>query len=432
MPGYEVKFTGPLDKAFECPICLIALRDPVQITPCGHRMCNTCLKPILRNKRPRCPLDNLNFDPSKVFPDNGCHRQILNLQVLCSNTEKGCEWSGPLSEIERHQDVCSYAEVSCPKRCGVSLERRRVSDHSSHECINRLTPCAHCGNQVVFNLMSLHLQTCSSFPVSCPANCGAINLTKEKLVVHMNNECLLIEVPCKFVEAGCTFKAERYKMKEHLSSNIESHLSALSDLVNAQKKQLDIQRERIQLQKEHIQLQKETMLLQKQEIIDVRGRTANGEFIWRIPDFNRKLMDAKSGRAPEPMISEPFYTHPHGYKMCAGLWLNGVGTGRGRYISVGLQVQVGEYDSILKWPIYPRYTFTLLDQRDDYKERRDITAHFEPQCISRPRADRQLGKGARRFVLQDDICAINYCKHDTIFLKFNVILKQPPSGFFRP
>ena len=133
-------------------------------------------------------------------------------------------------------------------------------------------------------------------------------------------------------------------MKEHLSSNIESHLSALSDLVNAQKKQLDIQRERIQLQKEHIQLQKETMLLQTQEIIDARGRTANGEFIWRIPDFNRKLMDAKSGRAPEPMISEPFYTHPHGYKMCAGLWLNGVGTGRGRYISVGLQVS--KYDGI--------------------------------------------------------------------------------------
>ena len=127
-------------------------------------------------------------------------------------------------------------------------------------------------------------------------------------------------------------------MKDHLSTSTESHLNALCDLVYSQKKQLENQRERIQLQKEHIQLQKETLLLQKQELIDVRSLTANGEFIWRIPDFTRKLMDAKSGRAPEPMISEPFYTHPHGYKMCAGLWLNGVGTGRGRYISVGLQV----------------------------------------------------------------------------------------------
>lgn len=129
-------------------------------------------------------------------------------------------------------------------------------------------------------------------------------------------------------------------MKDHLSNSTESHLTSLCELVYAQKKQLENQKERTQLQKEHIQLQKETLLLQKQELIDVRSRTANGEFIWRIPDFTRKLMDAKSGRAPEPMISEPFYTHPHGYKMCAGLWLNGVGTGRGRYISVGLQVSL--------------------------------------------------------------------------------------------
>ena len=131
-------------------------------------------------------------------------------------------------------------------------------------------------------------------------------------------------------------------MKDHLSTSTESHLNALCELVYAQKKQLENQRERIQLQKEHIQLQKETFLLQKQEIIDVRSRTANGEFIWRITDFTRKLMDVKSGRAPEPMISEPFYTHPHGYKLSAGLWLNGVGTGRGRYISVGLQVSTAE------------------------------------------------------------------------------------------
>ena len=48
MPGYEVKFTAPLDKSFECPICWNALRDPVQVTPCGHRVCQSCLEPIMR------------------------------------------------------------------------------------------------------------------------------------------------------------------------------------------------------------------------------------------------------------------------------------------------------------------------------------------------------------------------------------------------
>ena len=128
-------------------------------------------------------------------------------------------------------------------------------------------------------------------------------------------------------------------MVDHLSTSTEIHLNSLYDVVCAQKRQLENQRERIQLQKEHIQLQKETLLLQKQEIADVRSRTANGEFIWRITDFTRKLMDAKSGRVPEPMISESFFTHHNGYKVYAGVWFNGVGTGRGRYLSVGLKVR---------------------------------------------------------------------------------------------
>ena len=128
-------------------------------------------------------------------------------------------------------------------------------------------------------------------------------------------------------------------MKEHLRETVETHLDLLCELVSTQKKQIDCQRERVQLQKEHIQLQKEALALQRQEILEIRSRSANGELIWRIVDFNRKLMDAKSGRSPEPMISEAFYTHPHGYKVCAGVWLNGIGTGRGKYVSVGLQVR---------------------------------------------------------------------------------------------
>ena len=137
---------------------------------------------------------------------------------------------------------------------------------------------------------------------------------------------------------SCIHQAERHRIKTHYTNNIEEHLNMLCDLVCTQKKQIDAQREKLQLQKEHIQLQKEAFTLQRQDLIDVRSHAANGEFIWRISDFTRKLMDAKTGRALEPMISEPFYTHPHGYKVCAGVWLNGIGTGRGRYISVGLQV----------------------------------------------------------------------------------------------
>ena len=43
--GYDVSFVDPLEKDYECPICLLAVRDPVQ-TPCGHSFCKTCFEEV--------------------------------------------------------------------------------------------------------------------------------------------------------------------------------------------------------------------------------------------------------------------------------------------------------------------------------------------------------------------------------------------------
>ena len=45
MGGYEANFNPPLEDKYKCPVCLTALRDPVQ-TKCGHRLCSICFKQI--------------------------------------------------------------------------------------------------------------------------------------------------------------------------------------------------------------------------------------------------------------------------------------------------------------------------------------------------------------------------------------------------
>ena len=63
--GYEAKFVNTLLKRHECPICLFAMRNPVQ-TECGHLFCKDCLEPVLKRRQPICPLDKEDITPGGV------------------------------------------------------------------------------------------------------------------------------------------------------------------------------------------------------------------------------------------------------------------------------------------------------------------------------------------------------------------------------
>ena len=49
-------------------------------------------------------------------------------------------------------------------------------------------------------------------------------------------------------------------------------------------------------------------------------------------------------------VSQPFYTHEQGYKMCLKVTANGQGSGKGSHITVVVYLMKGEYDDQLEWP----------------------------------------------------------------------------------
>ena len=127
-------------------------------------------------------------------------------------------------------------------------------------------------------------------------------------------------------------------MDEHLEKATKEHLDLVHEKLLRQQKCLEAQNESIGLQKEHIKLQRDALSTYKKDLVELRSKFADGEFIWKISEFSQKMKDARTQNSSELLVSEPFYTHKNGYKMCAGLWLNGFGSGKGKYISVGLQV----------------------------------------------------------------------------------------------
>ena len=64
-------------------------------------------------------------------------------------------------------------------------------------------------------------------------------------------------------------------------------------------------------------------------------------------------------------VSQPFYTHSQGYKMCLRVTANGQGSGKGTHITVAVYLIKGEFDDQLEWPFRGDITIQLLNQQED-------------------------------------------------------------------
>ncbi|XP_006820837.1 TNF receptor-associated factor 2-like [Saccoglossus kowalevskii] len=147
----------------------------------------------------------------------------------------------------------------------------------------------------------------------------------------------------------------------------------------------------------------------------------DGILLWKITDFARKRRDAISGRKPS-IYSPYFFTSHHGYKLCARLYLNGDGMGKGNHVSLFFVVMKGEYDAILKWPFRLKVTLMWLDQSN----REHVIDAFRPDPSSssfkRPTGDMNIASGCPLFmplsVIDSGRC--EYVKDDTAFIRIIV------------
>ena len=176
--GFECEFVEkpPQVLQCDCPVCLLVLREPQQITCCGKAFCETCVKRVQDLKK-TCPACNeSNFT---TFADKRLKQQLYSFHVYCSHKGEGCEWTGELRELDRHLNVqppperlllgCQFLEVECTY-CVRSLQRRYVRDHQTNECPKRPFACEHCkayNNSMYKDVTENHYPLCGLFPVTC-------------------------------------------------------------------------------------------------------------------------------------------------------------------------------------------------------------------------------------------------------------------------
>lgn len=158
----------------------------------------------------------------------------------------------------------------------------------------------------------------------------------------------------------------------------------------------------------------------RQDMLDVK--TTNGVFIWKIPDIRRRFRDAMDGRTIS-LYSPPFFTSPHGYRMCVRTYLNGDGIGKGTHMSVFFVLMRSEHDNLLSYPFKQSVRFTLINQVNPTAS---ISEAFIPDLSSpsfqRPEKDMNVASGFPKFARQSILHDNNFTKGNVIYIKCQVDL----------
>ncbi len=145
----------------------------------------------------------------------------------------------------------------------------------------------------------------------------------------------------------------------------------------------------------------------------------NGTLLWKIESYQRKRQDAING-VKTALYSPHFYSAQFGYKMCAKIYMNGDGFGKGSHLSLFFVVMRGDYDPLQTWPFQKKITMMLLDQGNG--DHMIDAFHSDPQSSSfqRPKSDMNIASGSPLFMPLDSLNNRQYIKDDVMFIKIIV------------
>ena len=154
--------------------------------------------------------------------------------------------------------------------------------------------------------------------------------------------------------------------------------------------------------------------------------TYNGVLLWKIDDFARRRKEAVDG-VTMSLYSIPFYTSRHGYKMCARVYLNGDGMGKGTHLSFFFVVMKGPFDALLPWPFKQKVSLTIINQTG----KKHVTDTFRPDpqsnSFQRPtQKEMNVASGCPMFIRHEQLLTGGFVKDGCIFLRVMVEIADLP------
>ncbi|XP_025774752.1 TNF receptor-associated factor 3 isoform X3 [Puma concolor] len=446
--GYKERFVKTVEDKYKCEKCRLVLCNPKQ-TECGHRFCETCMAALLSSSSPKCTACQEGIIKDKVFKDNCCKREILALQIYCRNEGGGCTEQLTLGHLLVHlKNDCQFEELSCVRAdCKEKVLRRDLRDHVEKACKYREATCSHCKSQVPMitlqvsllqnesveknkSIQSLHNQICS-FEIEIERQKEMLRNNESK-ILHLQRVIDSQAEKLKELDKEIRPFRQNWEEADSMKSSVESLQNRVTELESVDKSAGQAARNTGLLES---QLSRHDQMLSVHDIrladMDLRFQVLetasyNGVLIWKIRDYKRRKQEAVMGKTLS-LYSQPFYTGYFGYKMCARVYLNGDGMGKGTHLSLFFVIMRGEYDALLPWPFKQKVTLMLMDQGSS---RRHLGDAFKPDpnssSFKKPTGEMNIASGCPVFVAQTVLENGTYIKDDTIFIKVIVDTSDLP------
>lgn len=210
--------------------------------------------------------------------NKGMAREVREVQVYCSNVNRGCDWVGEVVKLEEHvspgtvdnsRRLCQFEMVVCSNGgCNEEVMRRDLAKHQSELCPHRIFECNFCESfHSTFDDLNNHYSTCPAYPVDCPNGCGEQSIPRLMLTEHLE-KCPLSLMDCDFKSVGCEFRRRKDKMSGHLQVSANYHMKLICQAVTLNVERFD------QLDREVESLSSQVATLQEE---NKKSREENSE-----------------------------------------------------------------------------------------------------------------------------------------------------------
>ena len=349
--GHQTAFVEDLPKQYECPICLMAMREPHIVNCCGQKYCKTCIEQVGKDDKP-CPVCSQTFT---TMIERALEREILGLNVYCEKREEGCKWIGELKQLKNHLDKdCPHVTVECPLGCGLEMKREALDMHRHDVCRKR---------SVQDQLYSI------------------TSRLEARLVV---------------LEDTCSRQHEDIEKQRDVITQQEEQLTKQQEGMEKMVKIIEEQRDSILSLQEICRKQENEISKNAQEFQEaLKHQEENLRNIHSnkiLPRFAVCL-----NALHEYWYSPPFYSHPCGYKLCFRVKTSTPHFTNHYNVSCEAFLVPGECDEDLHWPV----DINIMVEVFCHQTHGTITGIYEIIKAEKPQANRDAAKSKKQELMQN-------------------------------